>query len=105
MGQPDDPSDFHYDVYRRNIRLSQHLGYPTGLIVDQEIADGGIVLGDTPGMGIIVDEAAVEAVATSSALPPVGGPNVRPDRAGLRLVPEPRATAKVGAGSASKHPR
>lgn len=71
----------------------QDLGYPTGLIVDQEIADGGIILGDSPGMGIVVDEAAVAAIATRAALPPVGGPNVRPDRAGLRLVPEPRNPA------------
>jgi L-alanine-DL-glutamate epimerase-like enolase superfamily enzyme len=76
----------------------QDFGFPIGLNVDQEIADGGIVLGESPGLGIVVDEAAVAAIEASAALPPVGGPNVRPDRAGLRLVPEPRSSLK-GASS------
>jgi L-alanine-DL-glutamate epimerase-like enolase superfamily enzyme len=69
----------------------QDLAFPTGLSVDQEFADGGIVLGDAPGLGIIVDEEAVLATHAFDTLPPVDGPHVRPVRAGLRLIPEPRA--------------
>ena len=68
----------------------QDLGAPFGLQIDQEFADGGIVLGDTPGHGVSVDEALITAEADKGASWLVGaGPHVRPDRAGLRLVPEP----------------
>ncbi|MCW4462781.1 mandelate racemase/muconate lactonizing enzyme family protein [Sphingomonas sp. BT-65] len=60
---------------------------PAGLTVDQTIADGGIRLGDTPGLGITIDEAALinrAAPGWNSA----GGPHRRPRQAGLRLVPD-----------------
>lgn len=60
---------------------------PFGLKVDQEIADGGIVLGDAPGLGIEVDEAAIAAKRQSGQWNVIGGPHVRPNRAGLTLVP------------------
>ncbi|WP_432042995.1 mandelate racemase/muconate lactonizing enzyme family protein [Streptomyces cadmiisoli] len=71
----------------------QDTGSPVGVTVDQVIADGGLVLGDTPGLGITVDEAALAGLDLSV----VGwshpdGPHVRPRTAGLRLVPEPAAT-------------
>jgi L-alanine-DL-glutamate epimerase-like enolase superfamily enzyme len=66
----------------------QDLAFPNGLVLDQHFADGGIVLGDTPGLGIEVDERIVTA-AVRAPLPPPDGPHVRPERAGLRLVPEP----------------
>lgn len=69
----------------------QDLAFPIGLHVDQEIADGGIVLGDSPGLGITIDEKAVLATRACEILPALEGPHVRPVRAGLRLVPEPRA--------------
>ncbi|MFT4075961.1 MAG: mandelate racemase/muconate lactonizing enzyme family protein [Asticcacaulis sp.] len=61
---------------------------PFGLTVDQEVADGGIILGDTPGLGITVDEAAILDKRQSGQWNVTGGPHVRPARAGLRLVPE-----------------
>ncbi|WP_089155487.1 mandelate racemase/muconate lactonizing enzyme family protein [Micromonospora sp. NBS 11-29] len=73
----------------------QDLSWPIGIEVDQEIADGGIVLGDLPGLGIRVDERRIEATRASS--PPAaapGGPHIRPDRAGLRLVPGTRPDAR-----------
>lgn len=64
----------------------QDLGAPVGLTVDQEIADGGIVLGDAPGIGIDVDEQLVEAVRDRGEWSVVGGPHVRPVDAGRRLA-------------------
>ena len=66
----------------------QNLTSPIGMHIDQEFLDGGIVLGDEPGLGIRIDEA---EVATERAVNPpaeVAGTAVRPDRAGLRLVPD-----------------
>jgi L-alanine-DL-glutamate epimerase-like enolase superfamily enzyme len=66
----------------------QDLGFPIGLTVDQQILDGGIVLGDEPGLGISVDEALIlsEHETASWAVP--AGPHVRPKISGLRLIPE-----------------
>ncbi len=61
---------------------------PTGLRVDQEIADGGLVLGDSPGLGIEVDEAAILANPLKGDWNDPEGPHVRPGRAGLRLAPD-----------------
>ncbi|QTE27901.1 mandelate racemase/muconate lactonizing enzyme family protein [Pengzhenrongella sicca] len=66
----------------------QDLSSPFGLTVDQVISDGGIVLGDTPGIGIVIDEPAIGAAQASSGWSTPAGPHVRPDRAGLRLIPE-----------------
>jgi len=72
----------------------QDLGAPIGLAVDQEIADGGVVLGDAPGLGITVDEAAIARERVEGGWSARGGPHVRPREAGLRLVPEDAAAAK-----------
>jgi L-alanine-DL-glutamate epimerase-like enolase superfamily enzyme len=61
---------------------------PIGLTVDQEYADGGIVLGDEPGLGIRVDEKHISAVRAADPPAAVDGPHVRPTRAGLRLTPD-----------------
>jgi L-alanine-DL-glutamate epimerase-like enolase superfamily enzyme len=66
----------------------QDFGSPAGLDVDQEIADGGIVLGDRPGLGIVVDEAAIERCRGGAGWSAPGGPHRRPREAGLRLVPD-----------------
>ncbi len=66
----------------------QDLSFPIGLTVDQQIGDGGIVLGDSPGLGITVDEAAVAVLNGDASWTVPAGPHVRPDRAGLRLVAE-----------------
>jgi L-alanine-DL-glutamate epimerase-like enolase superfamily enzyme len=67
----------------------QDLGFPIGLIVDQQIDDGGIILGDSPGLGIVVDEAKLVKGQPAVTLPAVTGPHVRPERAALRMVAEP----------------
>jgi L-alanine-DL-glutamate epimerase-like enolase superfamily enzyme len=66
----------------------QDLSFPIGLDVDQEFDDGGIVLGDRPGIGIIVVVAKLTGVGGTPA-PPATGPHIRPERAALRLVAEP----------------
>ena len=66
----------------------QDLGAPFGLTIDQEITDGGIVLGDEPGHGVSVDEDAILASQRSASWLVPAGPHVRPSRAGLRLVAE-----------------
>jgi L-alanine-DL-glutamate epimerase-like enolase superfamily enzyme len=63
----------------------QDLSSPLGLYIDQTFDDGGIILGDHPGLGIVVDES---ATMPSAQTPPAAfaGPHIRPERAGLRLV-------------------
>jgi L-alanine-DL-glutamate epimerase-like enolase superfamily enzyme len=64
----------------------QDLGSPLGVALDQQYADGGIVLGDRPGAGIAVDEDAITAGLEDGSWAVPAGPHVRPQRAGLRLV-------------------
>jgi L-alanine-DL-glutamate epimerase-like enolase superfamily enzyme len=66
----------------------QHLDSPIGLAIDQQVTDGGIVLGDEPGIGIRVDEEQINAVPAANPVAWSAGPHIRPHRAGLRLVPE-----------------
>jgi L-alanine-DL-glutamate epimerase-like enolase superfamily enzyme len=69
----------------------QDLTPPVGLTLDMRIEDGGYVLGDSPGLGIRVDEKAIAAVSAGAWLSSVEmfrGPHVRPERAGRRLVPQ-----------------
>lgn len=73
----------------------QGLTAPIGLRVDQEYDDGGIVLGDEPGIGVQVDESRIVAAQAPDGAGRNAGPHVRPSRAGLRLVPDP---ARDGAG-------
>src|SRR6478672_5207996 len=74
----------------------QDVGSPFGVSIDQEYADGGIVLGDQPGVGVCVDEA---LLATLEHAEPgwraEAGPHVRPDRAGLQLSGEPESAASL----------
>ena len=74
----------------------QDLTSPIGLHVDQEYHDGGIVLGDEPGIGIRVDEDHIDAARAVNPPPALAGPHVRPDRAGLRLVPDSRQEPALG---------
>ncbi|GID30314.1 mandelate racemase/muconate lactonizing enzyme family protein [Paractinoplanes brasiliensis] len=66
----------------------QGLTAPIGLHVDQQYEDGGIVLGDEPGLGIRVDEDHINHLRATDTGAAVTGPHVRPVRAGLRLVPD-----------------
>ncbi|WP_285019935.1 mandelate racemase/muconate lactonizing enzyme family protein [Novosphingobium sp. fls2-241-R2A-195] len=72
----------------------QDFAFPTGFDVDQRITEGGIVLGDRPGLGIEIDEAAVADAVASIGWGERGGPHRRPADAGLRLVPEMRRAAE-----------
>lgn len=63
----------------------QDLRSPFGVTVDEEFADGGIVLGDRPGSGVAVDEAAIAAAAHVGNWLESAGPHVRPTRSGLGL--------------------
>ncbi len=78
----------------------QDLQPPVGLSVDHDIAEGAFVLGDAPGLGVIVDESAIGALGALGAPGAAGAgagapgrvretPNVRPERAGLRLLAAP----------------
>jgi L-alanine-DL-glutamate epimerase-like enolase superfamily enzyme len=69
----------------------QDFGAPFGLRIDQEFADGGIVLGDAPGVGVQVDEVAIAENQRPASWLATSGPHVRPPRAGLAL-----ATGAVG---------
>ncbi len=86
----------------------QDLTDPVGLTTDQTVENGGIVLGDTPGLGITVDESAFpvpvpvppgDDASTGKAdgsWSQPDGPHVRPVNAGLRLVPQAHAAASAG---------
>ncbi|MFC3499426.1 mandelate racemase/muconate lactonizing enzyme family protein [Micromonospora krabiensis] len=63
----------------------QDLRPPVGVSIDLHVEDGAFVLGDSPGLGVRVDESRIRAVGGR----PDGqsSPNVRPERAGRRLLP------------------
>ncbi|MEL4319395.1 mandelate racemase/muconate lactonizing enzyme family protein [Leifsonia sp. YIM 134122] len=64
----------------------QGVRFATGINVDHEFVDGGIVLSDAPGAGITIDVDAITAAASTADWSDPAGPHVRPERAGLRLV-------------------
>ncbi|MFD0318656.1 mandelate racemase/muconate lactonizing enzyme family protein [Streptomyces flavalbus] len=63
----------------------QDLRPPTGVATDLHVEDGAFVLGDTPGLGVRIDETAVTAARQRPAHAPEG-PHIRPERAGRRLL-------------------
>jgi L-alanine-DL-glutamate epimerase-like enolase superfamily enzyme len=67
----------------------QDLTPPTGLTLDVSVEDGMFILGDSPGLGLSVDEAAIPLVPARSGVPSPGGPLVRPGNAGRRLDGDP----------------
>jgi L-alanine-DL-glutamate epimerase-like enolase superfamily enzyme len=70
----------------------QDLTPPHGLAVDMRIEEGAYILGDSPGLGIRVDETAIASVSANVRLSSVDlsrGPHVRPEHAGRRIVPQP----------------
>ena len=64
----------------------QDLHAPVGVAFDLHIEDGAFILGDSAGLGIEVDETAVAADPRRPGTPTSDGPNVRPERAGQRLL-------------------
>jgi L-alanine-DL-glutamate epimerase-like enolase superfamily enzyme len=67
----------------------QDLEPPTGLSVDVSVEDGRFVLGDTPGLGVTVDEAVISQIEAPSGVLFRAGPHIRPANAGVRLDTEP----------------
>jgi L-alanine-DL-glutamate epimerase-like enolase superfamily enzyme len=63
----------------------QDLSPPVGLSLDLSVEDGRFVLGDSPGLGIDVDAAAIAKLGRTSRRPSRIGPHVRPSRAGSHL--------------------
>ena len=63
----------------------QDLTPPAGVTVDMSVEDGAFVLGDTPGLGLTVDEDAIRAVHRPTGIPTPHGSQVRPENAGVRL--------------------
>ncbi|QEO14600.1 mandelate racemase/muconate lactonizing enzyme family protein [Agromyces intestinalis] len=58
----------------------QDLGAPYGVTVDEQYADGGIVLGDRPGAGIEIDEELIAAEQRTASWLVSDGPHVRENR-------------------------
>jgi L-alanine-DL-glutamate epimerase-like enolase superfamily enzyme len=63
----------------------QDLRPPTGLVLDVHVEDGAFILGDSPGLGVRIDEAAI-GTARQVVAPEPDGPHVRPEQAGRRLL-------------------
>jgi L-alanine-DL-glutamate epimerase-like enolase superfamily enzyme len=71
----------------------QNLTPPAGLSLDLDVADGGFVLGDSPGLGIRVDETAISPGPQLSSAEVSRGPHVQPEDAGRRLIAQPMPAA------------
>jgi L-alanine-DL-glutamate epimerase-like enolase superfamily enzyme len=72
----------------------QDLQPPLGVSVDLHVEDGAYVLGDSPGLGVRIDEEAIAAASHLVPHPTSGGPHIRPERAGHRLHPA-RVDSKI----------
>ncbi|SDD31134.1 mandelate racemase/muconate lactonizing enzyme family protein [Nocardioides lianchengensis] len=80
----------------------QDLGFPEGIRADQHFEDGHLVLGEAPGLGLEVDEAAIAGLGEQADWGLGTGPHVRPHRAGRRLIsPEPHLFAPLANGVAT----
>jgi L-alanine-DL-glutamate epimerase-like enolase superfamily enzyme len=64
----------------------QDLAPPVGVSIDLHVEDGAFVLGDSPGLGVKVDEDRIRATTRPREAPTSEGPHVRPERAGRRLL-------------------
>ncbi|GIF74481.1 mandelate racemase/muconate lactonizing enzyme family protein [Asanoa siamensis] len=64
----------------------QDLRPPVGVSLDVSVEDGAFVLGDSPGLGLEIDEPAVAASARFVDGNAADSPNVRPVDAGRRLL-------------------
>lgn len=64
----------------------QDLRPPVGVFFDLHVEDGAFILGDTPGLGVRVDEGRVRAAQHRPPAQVIESPNVRPERAGRRLL-------------------
>ncbi|MEU7756680.1 mandelate racemase/muconate lactonizing enzyme family protein [Micromonospora sp. NPDC049101] len=64
----------------------QDLHPPVGVSVDLHVEDGAFILGDAPGLGVRVDEEQIRAANHRPQVQTAESPNVRPERAGRRLL-------------------
>ncbi|WP_328849637.1 mandelate racemase/muconate lactonizing enzyme family protein [Micromonospora zamorensis] len=64
----------------------QDLHRPVGVSLDLHVEDGAFVLGDSPGLGVRVDEELIRAANRRPQPQTADSPNVRPERAGRRLL-------------------
>ncbi len=64
----------------------QDLHPPLGMSLDLHIEDGAFILGDAPGLGVTIDENAINAFTRGPDDTTAGTPNVRPEQAGRRLL-------------------
>src|SRR5205823_5723499 len=64
----------------------QDLTPPIGMNIDLVIEDGCFVLGNSPGLGITIDEAAIAALDRPAATGRPIGTQIRPEYAGRRLL-------------------
>ncbi|MBE3015837.1 mandelate racemase/muconate lactonizing enzyme family protein [Microbispora sp. NEAU-D428] len=64
----------------------QDLYPPVGMSLDLYVENGAFVLGDTPGLGITIDEQAIDTFARRPDTRAAKGPNIRPEHAGRRLL-------------------
>jgi L-alanine-DL-glutamate epimerase-like enolase superfamily enzyme len=74
----------------------QDLQPPVGVFTNVSIEDGAFILGDSPGLGIEIDENAIALCRSQSPTDAGGGPNVRPERAGRQLLVADRAPVATG---------
>jgi L-alanine-DL-glutamate epimerase-like enolase superfamily enzyme len=63
----------------------QDLRPAVGVAIDVTVEDGAYVLGDSPGLGLRVDEEKIAAAGDLLPDPLAGGPHIRPEHAGRRL--------------------
>jgi L-alanine-DL-glutamate epimerase-like enolase superfamily enzyme len=77
----------------------QDLRPPFGLSVDLCVEDGAFLLGDSPGLGLTVDEDLIGGLTRQPGTLSADGPGVRPEQAGLRLL------AAADRGHTAQQPR
>ncbi|GAA2319473.1 mandelate racemase/muconate lactonizing enzyme family protein [Nonomuraea roseoviolacea subsp. roseoviolacea] len=64
----------------------QDLHPPLGVSLDLHVEDGAFVLGDTPGLGVTLDEQVIGAYTRRPDAGAAEGPHIRPEHAGRRLL-------------------
>jgi L-alanine-DL-glutamate epimerase-like enolase superfamily enzyme len=67
----------------------QDLTPAAGLTMDVCVEEGQFILGDSPGIGVSVDEEAIALLEAPEGIPLRAGPHIRPAQAGRRLDFEP----------------
>jgi hypothetical protein len=64
----------------------QDLRPPLGVSVDLYVEDGAFLLGDSPGLGLTIDEDVIKGFIRRPGTLTADGPGVRPELAGRRLL-------------------